>query len=184
MSGAPHLSDLASHPNRLIRQLGTRGDLRPGSLVVNHRRCGQSSCCRADKKRRRHGRYWLLTVKGEPRSRSIPAVQVTETKAQITSASACDVWGRNQWTNGYQRRSVPVPDQARQQRRNEIARAGGRGRNLPKALESTLGPMTIQRAYCHYPDWQNGFVPGDGPLGTQRTGLSRAWHRMQLENRS
>lgn len=84
MSGAPHLSDLASHPNRLIRQLGTRGDLRPGSLVVNHRRCGQSSCCRADKKRRRHGRYWLLTVKGEPRSRSIPAVQVTETKAQIT----------------------------------------------------------------------------------------------------
>ncbi len=76
---------LAARRDELVRQLAAIGDLRPGSLVQNYRRCGRPDCFCADKQQRGHGPYWLLTwsVDGKTRSRSIPASRVAATKAQI-----------------------------------------------------------------------------------------------------
>ena len=76
---------LAARRDELRRQLAAIGDLRPGSLVKNYRRCGKPTCFCADKQKRGHGPYWLLTwsVQGRTRSRSIPASQVEATQAQI-----------------------------------------------------------------------------------------------------
>ena len=78
-------SPLAARRNDLRRKLASIGDLRPGSLVKNYRRCGKPNCFCADKQQRGHGPYWLLTwsVQGKTRSRSIPASQVEATQAQI-----------------------------------------------------------------------------------------------------
>lgn len=85
MTDPPDPSALAARRDELLCQISALGDLRPGSLVQNYRRCGRSGCFCADRKRRGHGPYWLLTwsVKGKTRSRSIPAARVAETKAQI-----------------------------------------------------------------------------------------------------
>lgn len=79
------LSALSARRDELRRQLAAIGDLRPGSLVQNYRRCGRPDCFCADKQQRGHGPYWLLTwsVNGKTRSRSIPAEQVAATQAQI-----------------------------------------------------------------------------------------------------
>lgn len=79
------LSALSARRDELRRQLAAIGDLRPGSLVQNYRRCGRPECFCADKQQRGHGPYWLLTwsVNGKTRSRSIPAEQVAATQAQI-----------------------------------------------------------------------------------------------------
>ena len=77
--------DLSARRDELLRQLAAIGDLRPGSLVQNYRRCGRPDCFCADKQHRGHGPYWLLTwsVNGKTRSRSVPAAQVPATQAQI-----------------------------------------------------------------------------------------------------
>lgn len=85
MPDPPDLSALSARRDELRRQLAAIGDLRPGSLVQNYRRCGRPECFCADKQHRGHGPYWLLTwsVNGKTRSRSIPAQQVAATQAQI-----------------------------------------------------------------------------------------------------
>ena len=85
MPDPPDLSALSARRDELRRQLAAIGDLRPGSLVQNYRRCGRPECFCADKQHRGHGPYWLLTWSGngKTRSRSIPAQQVAATQAQI-----------------------------------------------------------------------------------------------------
>ena len=82
---APDAPDLDARREELFQQIAALGDLRPGSLVQNYRRCGRPACFCADKQQRGHGPYWLLTssVAGKTRSRSIPADQVEATQAQI-----------------------------------------------------------------------------------------------------
>ncbi len=77
--------DLAARRDHLRQQLAAIGDLRPGSLFENYRKCGKPTCRCAAKDHPGHGPYWLLTgtVGGKPRSRSIPAAQVEATNAQI-----------------------------------------------------------------------------------------------------
>ena len=84
----PAPSDTAALQQRrqeLLARIAALGDLRPGSLVQNYRRCGRPNCFCADKQHAGHGPYWLLTrtVKGKTRSQSIPASQVKATQAQI-----------------------------------------------------------------------------------------------------
>ena len=85
MPDPPDPSALSARRDELRRQLAAIGDLRPGPLVQNYRRCGLPDCFCADKQHRSHGPYWLLTwsVTGKPRSRSVPAAQVAATQAQI-----------------------------------------------------------------------------------------------------
>ena len=85
MPTPPDPAELSARRQELRRQLAAIGDLRPGSLVQNFRRCGRPECFCADKQHPGHGPYWLLTwsVDGKTRSRSIPAAQVAATKAQI-----------------------------------------------------------------------------------------------------
>ena len=85
MPGPPDASALTHRRDELLRQLGTLGDSRPGSLAENYRRCDRSASYCAGKNHRGHGPYWLLiwSLKGKTRSRSIPAAQVAETKAPI-----------------------------------------------------------------------------------------------------
>ena len=78
-------SALQQRRQELLARIAALGDLRPGSLVQNYRRCGRPNCFCADKQHPGHGPYWLLTrtVKGKTRSQSIPAAQVKATQAQI-----------------------------------------------------------------------------------------------------
>ena len=78
-------SALQERRQELLARIAALGDLRPGSLVQNYRRCGRPNCFCADKQHPGHGPYWLLTrtVKGRTRSQSIPATQVKATQAQI-----------------------------------------------------------------------------------------------------
>ena len=78
-------SALQQRRQELLARIAALGDLRPGSLVQNYRRCGRPNCFCADKQHPGHGPYWLLTrtVKGRTRSQSIPATQVKATQAQI-----------------------------------------------------------------------------------------------------
>ena len=76
---------MAARRDQLRRQLAAIGDLRPGSLVRNYRKCGKPTCRCAAKDHPGHGPYWLLTAKvgGKTRSRSIPAKHVQAVKAWI-----------------------------------------------------------------------------------------------------
>lgn len=59
---APQTSSaLAAQRDALRRRLADIGDLRPGSLVQNYRKCGKSNCRCAAAEHRGHGPYWLLT---------------------------------------------------------------------------------------------------------------------------
>lgn len=81
-SNAPALQQ---RRQELLARIAAVGDLRPGSLVQNYRRCGKPTCSCADSQHPGHGPYWLLTrtVQGRTRSQSIPASQVKVTQAQI-----------------------------------------------------------------------------------------------------
>ncbi|MDE0105043.1 MAG: hypothetical protein OXN89_21900 [Bryobacterales bacterium] len=85
MPAPPDTSALQRRRQELLARIAALGDLRPGSLVKNYRRCGRPHCFCADKQNPGHGPYWLLTrtVKGKTRSQSIPASQVKATQAQI-----------------------------------------------------------------------------------------------------
>ena len=76
---------MAARRDQLRQQLAAIGDLRPGSLVQNYRKCGKPGCRCAAAQHPGHGPYWLLTwsLRGKTRSRSIPASEVEATKAQI-----------------------------------------------------------------------------------------------------
>ena len=76
---------LAARRDKLLRQLASIGNLRPGSLLKSYRKCGKAGCRCADEQHPGHGPYWVLTwtAKGRTRNRSIPASQVECAKAQI-----------------------------------------------------------------------------------------------------
>ena len=85
MPAPPDTSALQQRRQELLARIAALGDLRPGSLVQNYRRCGRPNCFCADKQHPGHGPYWLLTrtVQGKTRSQSIPTSQVKATQAQI-----------------------------------------------------------------------------------------------------
>lgn len=76
---------LATQRDRLRHQLAEIGDLRPGSLVPNYRRCGKPTCRCSTEGHPGHGPHWILThkVKGKTRTRVIPLSEVEKTRAHI-----------------------------------------------------------------------------------------------------
>lgn len=80
------LAVLEARRNELRQELATLGDLRPGSLLSRHQKCGKATCRCADDEHPGHGPYWLLVVgsgPGRKTTRSIPAPAVDRTRAQI-----------------------------------------------------------------------------------------------------
>ena len=80
------LAALEARRNELRQELATLGDLRPGSLLSRHQKCGKATCrCAADD-HPGHGPYWLLVGvggAGRKTTRSIPAHAVDRTRAQL-----------------------------------------------------------------------------------------------------
>ena len=80
------LAALEARRNELRQELATLGDLRPGSLLSRHQKCGKATCCCAADDHPGHGPYWLLVGvggAGRKTTRSIPAHAVDRTRAQI-----------------------------------------------------------------------------------------------------
>lgn len=84
MSRQPTLSETERRRNELRAKLAEVGDMRPGSLAARGRKCGKPNChCAAEGAPGHEG--WILTreVQGRTVTRSIPAVVVEQTKAQV-----------------------------------------------------------------------------------------------------
>lgn len=82
---SPHDSENLENRRHEIRaELGSLGDLRPGSLVARYRKCGKLNChCAAEEGG--HGPSWSLTrsVRGKTVTRIIPPSAVAQTQEQI-----------------------------------------------------------------------------------------------------
>ena len=76
---------LSTQREAVRRELAEIGDLRPGSLVPNYRKCGKPNCRCATEGDPGHGPHWILThkVKGKTRTRVISPSEVEKTRAQI-----------------------------------------------------------------------------------------------------
>lgn len=80
------LEDLKKQRERLRAALAAIGDLRPGSLVERHHRCGKPGCHCARRDSPGHGPSWVLTraVAGKTVTRGIPGgTAVQQTREQI-----------------------------------------------------------------------------------------------------
>lgn len=62
---ADTLQSLESQRSRVLEQFGELGDLRPGSVVAVHRRCGKPSCHCAQPDHPGHGPDLRLTYKAQ-----------------------------------------------------------------------------------------------------------------------
>lgn len=86
----PHMNftptELQQQRDRLREALACVGNLRPGSLVQRHHRCGKPTCHCARKDSPGHGPSWALTraVNGKTVTKGIPAGSaVQQTREQI-----------------------------------------------------------------------------------------------------
>ena len=82
----PDLSELEHQRDRLRSSLARVGDLRPGSLVQRHHKCGKPNCHCARKDSPGHGPTWVLTraVEGKTVTKGIPAgPALQKTREQI-----------------------------------------------------------------------------------------------------
>ena len=83
---SPGLDDLEKQRERLRAALAAIGELRPGSLVERHHKCGKPGCHCARKDSSGHGPSWVLTraVAGKTVTRGIPGgAAVQRTRGQI-----------------------------------------------------------------------------------------------------
>jgi hypothetical protein len=55
---------------KIVEEIGSLGDLRPGSVTAVRKRCGKPGCCCADADHPGHGPQWRLTYKSGGRSLS------------------------------------------------------------------------------------------------------------------
>ena len=82
---APALEALHGRRDAIRRDLARIGDLRPGSLRPQYRRCGKPNCRCAGVGARGHGPSWFLsrTVKGKMNCQAIPVAVLEETRRQV-----------------------------------------------------------------------------------------------------
>jgi hypothetical protein len=68
-----NLKALEIQKNRLLQQLQTLGDFRPGTISVNYRKCGRKNCVCARPEHRGHGPQflWNTTQGGKSRAQSL-----------------------------------------------------------------------------------------------------------------
>lgn len=77
---------LETRRSRLLAELSTLGDLRPGSLVERYRKCGKAGCRCAQPDGPAHGPCWSLTraIEGKTATWVVPSGPVlTEVQAQV-----------------------------------------------------------------------------------------------------
>ena len=81
----PVLRVLEARRDHLRAELGSVGDLRPGTLVERYRKCGKPSCHCAREGDPGHGPVWTLvfSAQGKSKTRVIPPEAVAATRAQI-----------------------------------------------------------------------------------------------------
>ena len=81
--------DLDRQRKDILSQLAGLGDLRPGTLAQQFRKCGKPNCRCATDKEWRHGPRWVLTWKAEGKSQgvSIPDDAVEQTREQIAECA-------------------------------------------------------------------------------------------------
>ena len=67
------LKALEIQRDRLLQQLQTLGDFRPGTISVNYRKCGRKNCACARPEHRGHGPQflWNTTQGGKSRAQSL-----------------------------------------------------------------------------------------------------------------
>ena len=84
-SDEPSLEDLKRRREAIRRDLARIGDLRPGSLKAQYRRCGKSNCRCAREGEQGHGPSWFLSriVKGKMHCQAIPVRALEETRQQV-----------------------------------------------------------------------------------------------------
>ena len=62
---------LASQRAALLQKLTSTGDMRPGSISENYRRCGRENCVCASPSRPGHGPYYAYTKKVAGKTRTV-----------------------------------------------------------------------------------------------------------------
>lgn len=79
------LKDLRSQKARLVDQLGSLGEFRPGSLVSSYRSCGKPHCHCARQGDPGHGPSWSVTRKvgGKTVTRVVSTQALDTVRAQI-----------------------------------------------------------------------------------------------------
>ena len=79
---AGEIEDLIARRDRAREEFATLGDLRPGTLAQNYRKCGKPSCHCAREGDPGHGPSYVLTrsVGGKTRSVRVRAEEVDETR--------------------------------------------------------------------------------------------------------
>ena len=84
-SVATSTAELEARRSRLLADLGSVGDLRPGTLVERFRKCGKPNCRCAREGDPGHGPVWTLTFRsgGKSKNQMIPPEAVAETRAQV-----------------------------------------------------------------------------------------------------
>ena len=85
MADTVSLEELRSRKVRLLDQLGSLAELRPGSLVSSYRKCGKPQCHCSREGDPGHGPIWLLTRKleGKTVSKVVDAQALDVVRAQI-----------------------------------------------------------------------------------------------------
>ena len=85
MADDPFLLPLIERRDRVRDQFATLGDLRPGSLIPNWRKCGKPNCHCAREGSKGHGPSYLLarTFDGKTRSVRVRAKDLDEVRRQV-----------------------------------------------------------------------------------------------------
>lgn len=80
-----NLQNLIERRNKALKEFATLGNLRPGSLVENYRRCGKPSCHCAQEGGKKHGPNYLLirSVNGKQKTTRIKPDQLEQTRKQM-----------------------------------------------------------------------------------------------------
>ncbi len=80
-----YIHDLIQRRNRALNAFSTIGDLRPGSLAENYRKCGKPNCHCAEEGGKKHGPSYVLTISvgGKQKSIRIKPDQLEQVREQV-----------------------------------------------------------------------------------------------------
>ena len=81
----PDIDELVRRRDQALEEFATLGDLRPGRLALNYRKCGKSRCHCAGDDSPGHGPSYVLnrSIRGRTRSIRIRPGEVAQTRALL-----------------------------------------------------------------------------------------------------
>ena len=187
---SPDTAALAQRRRLILAQIAQLDDMRPGSLVHRHMKCGSPACrCQQDD-HPGHGptmRRWSATsTASAPRSRRKKACEeqfapaIGAEVARLVSPDASDPLDFEAIEAAVRRQALQLAADAVARRLNRDrsdysgphrscpcgreARYAGR---LPKTFQSVVGPLTLERAYYYCDACGPGQFPRDRALGLE-----------------